>query len=213
MNKKAGIKKTKSSNSEPFDDDCEDCGGAENQQEMDLMNQQLIQNLTMKGILFLDSENVMKNSTHYCRKALLEAEALGLKEMDIYINCPGGELWSFLALYETICLLKHRGMIVNTTVTGLAASGAALVLQAGTKRFATSNSSIMIHEAYFGLEGKTGVNEESLKSFRRNEEVIFKVWADKMNLPVKELKEKIKNKDLWFSAKEAKKNGLIDKII
>lgn len=170
--------------------------------------------LSKKGIILLEDEFTYKGITDFAKKQVLDLASSGVSDIEIYINSGGGDLMSFMSLHDSILLVqKANDCLVSTIVNGIAASAAAIVLQAGAVRYATTNSRVMIHEVSFGFEGKTTNFKHEFESIKKFEKTAFGIWASKMGISIKELESRIGNRDLYFSAKEAKKNNLIDIII
>ena len=133
------------------------------------------------------------------------------KDIFIYINSPGGEVYSGLAIYDTMQYIKCD---VNTICMGISASMASIFLSGGTKgkRFALKNSKIMIHQPSSGTQGKVTDMEISLKETIEMKERLTKILADNCNKDYKEVYNACE-RDNFMSAKEAKEFGLIDKIL
>jgi ATP-dependent Clp protease, protease subunit len=172
--------------------------------------------LQEKGIVFLEDEMSYPGVTLYVKKIIMDIASNqdGPEQIKLFINSNGGELVQFFSLYDTIMLIKklYKKELV-TIVNGIAASAASIISQAGHTRYATKNSSIMIHEVSFAFEGKVTSGKDELTSVKKFQNLAFKIWADSMGISVKELCLMIEKKDLYFSAKEAKKLGLIDDIL
>lgn len=132
------------------------------------------------------------------------------KVIKIYINSPGGEVYSAFGLYDVIQKLIEQGYIIETRVMGLAASAAAFLLLSGSKghRFASPHSRIMIHQPSSGTYGTvTDMKidlEESLAVKKELTEIINKHCG-------RDLSEEME-RDKWLSAKDAKELGLIDEV-
>ena len=133
------------------------------------------------------------------------------KEINIYINSPGGSVTAGLAIYDTIQFLKPD---VATYCVGQATSMGALLLCAGTKgkRFVLPNSRIMIHQPWGGIQG-------AAEDISRHAKEILNL-RDKINgilaLHTKQTLEKIQkdtDRDYFMSAQEAKEYGLVDEVI
>lgn len=133
------------------------------------------------------------------------------QEINMYINCPGGSVTATLAIYDTMQFLECP---INTYCMGLAASGAAIILVAGTKgkRFALPNSKIMIHQPYGQVGGQvTDIEiqaEEILKDRRRLEEIMAKHTGQSMEIVAKETE-----RDKYFTPQEAKEFGIVDEVL
>jgi ATP-dependent Clp protease protease subunit len=134
------------------------------------------------------------------------------KEIKFYINSPGGILTSALAIYDTMQYVKCP---VSTVCVGAAASGAAVLLAAGTKgkRFALPNSEILLHQvAVSGLGGQAVEVEIAAKQIVKLKDKINKILAKHTGQPLERI-EKDTDRDFYLSAQEAKEYGIIDEVI
>ena len=134
------------------------------------------------------------------------------KDIQLYINSPGGSITAGMAIYDTMQFVKPD---VVTTCIGQAASIAALLLTAGApkKRFALPNSRILIHQPWLsGLSGQASDIDIHAKEILRMRSVINKLLADHSGHPLEKL-EKDVERDFIMSAQQAKDYGLIDEII
>jgi len=134
------------------------------------------------------------------------------KDIQLYINSPGGSITAGMAIYDTMQFVKPN---VVTTCIGQAASIAALLLTAGApkKRFALPNARILIHQPWLsGLSGQATDIDIHAKEILRMRSVINKLLADHSGHPLEKL-EKDVERDFIMSAQQAKDYGLIDEII
>jgi len=133
------------------------------------------------------------------------------KDINLYVNSPGGSVTATLAIVDTMNHIKNN---VATTCVGIAASGAALVLSAGTKgkRFALANSEVMIHQPLGGAEGQASDIEISARHILKTRENLNKILAKNTGQPVAKI-EKDVDRDFFMSAEDAKKYGIIDKVL
>jgi ATP-dependent Clp protease protease subunit len=134
------------------------------------------------------------------------------KEIKFYINSPGGILTSALAIYDTMQYVKCP---VSTVCVGAAASGAAVLLAAGTKgkRFTLPNSEILLHQvAISGLGGQAVEVEIAAKQVVKLKDKINKILAKNTGQPLERI-EKDTDRDFYLSAQEAKEYGIIDEVI
>lgn len=133
------------------------------------------------------------------------------KEINLYINSPGGSVTATLAIVDTMQHIKND---VSTVCVGLAASGAALVLSAGTKgkRYALPTSEIMIHQPLGGAEGQASDIEISAKHILKMRAVLNKILAKNTGQPISKI-EKDVDRDFFMDADEAKKYGIIDQVV
>ena len=148
-------------------------------------------NLVIAQLLFLQSENPQK-------------------DIQIHINSPGGSVTSTLAMLDTMNHIKND---VSTVCIGIAASGAAIILSAGSKgkRFALPNSEIMIHQPWGGAEGRASDIEITARHIIKTREKLNKILAKNTGKSTTDI-EKDVDRDFFMTAEEAKKYGIIDKI-
>lgn len=132
-------------------------------------------------------------------------------DVKIYINSPGGSVTSAMAMYDTI---QHIKADVATICVGQAASAAAVLLAAGTKgkRFALPNARIMIHQVMGGVEGQQTDVEIQAREMLRIKNQINQIMAKHTGQPLKKI-ENDTDRDYFMIPEEAKKYGIIDKII
>ncbi|QQG45952.1 MAG: ATP-dependent Clp endopeptidase proteolytic subunit ClpP [Candidatus Niyogibacteria bacterium] len=133
------------------------------------------------------------------------------KDISLYINSPGGSVSATLAIYDT---MQHIKPDVSTICVGFAASGAAILLAAGAKgkRFSLPNSEIMIHQVIGAAEGQATEIEISARHILRVKEKLNKILAEHTNQPLDKI-EKDTDRDFFMDADEAKKYGILDKIV
>jgi len=133
------------------------------------------------------------------------------KDINLYINCPGGSVYSGLAIYDTIQFLSAP---VSTICMGMAASMGAFLLAAGTegKRSALPNSRIMIHQPSGGSQGTAADIEIQAKEILYARERLNNILAEHTGQPVEKISEDV-DRDRFMSPEEAKDYGLIDRII
>ena len=133
------------------------------------------------------------------------------KDIQLYINSPGGSVSAGLAIYDTMQYIKPD---VSTICIGMAASMGAILLSSGAKgkRFALPNSDIMIHQPSGGTQGMaTDIQitaEKILKTRKSLNQILAKNTGQKL-----EKIERDADRDFWLDANEAKEYGLIDKVI
>ncbi len=149
-------------------------------------------NLVIAQLLFLQSEDPKK-------------------DISIYINSPGGSASATLAMIDTMNHIKND---VSTVCIGMAASGGAWMLSAGTKgkRFALPNAEIMIHQPLGGAEGQASDIEIRAKQILKLRENLTKIMSKNTGQPVSKIEKDI-DRDFWMNSEEAKKYGIIDKVL
>jgi ATP-dependent Clp protease protease subunit len=133
------------------------------------------------------------------------------KDIHVYINSPGGSVTASLAIYDTMQFVKPP---IETICMGQAASGAALLLAAGTKgkRLALPNSRIMIHQPHGGVQGQAVDIQIQAKEILRMREELNKILARHTGQPLERV-EKDSDRDYFMSPEEAKEYGLVDEVI
>ncbi|SMN01067.1 ATP-dependent Clp protease proteolytic subunit [uncultured Candidatus Thioglobus sp.] len=149
-------------------------------------------NVIVAQMLFLESENPDK-------------------DIHLYINSPGGSVTAGLAIYDTMQFIKPD---ISTLCIGQAASMGALLLTAGAKgkRFALPNSRVMIHQPLGGFSGQASdidIHAQEILKVRKNLNNILKLHTGQAIKTI----EKDTDRDNFMSANEAKKYGLIDKVL
>jgi ATP-dependent Clp protease protease subunit len=132
------------------------------------------------------------------------------KDINIYINSPGGLVPAGLAIYDTMQFVKPD---VATICVGLAASMGALLLAAGSngKRAALPNSRILIHQPWGGVQGQVTDIEIHTKEMVTNRGMLNKILAEHTGQPLERI-EKDTDRNYFMSVQEAKEYGLIDEI-
>ncbi len=133
------------------------------------------------------------------------------KDIQLYINSPGGSASATLAMIDTINFIKPD---VSTICVGMAASGGAWLLSAGAKgkRFALQNAEIMIHQPLGGAEGQATDIEIRARQILKLRENLAKIMAKNTGQSVAKIEADI-DRDFYLTAEEGKKYGIIDKII
>ena len=133
------------------------------------------------------------------------------KDINIYINSPGGSVTSALAIYDTMEFIKPD---VSTICMGQAASAAAILLAAGTngKRFALPHSRILIHQPHGGAEGQSTDIEIQAREIQRIRELLDRILADKTGQSMEKVNADT-DRDFIMTAEEARTYGLIDEVI
>ncbi|HHT51229.1 MAG TPA: ATP-dependent Clp endopeptidase proteolytic subunit ClpP [Eubacteriaceae bacterium] len=167
--------------------------------------------LLKERIIFLGTEiNDVTASLTVAQMLFLEAEDPD-KEIQVYINSPGGSVSSGFAIYDTMQYIKCD---VSTICIGMAASMGAFLLAAGTKgkRLALPNSEIMIHQPLGGARGQATdikIHAEQILKIKRN---LNRILSERTGQPL-EVIERDTERDFFMSAEQAKEYGIIDKVI
>jgi ATP-dependent Clp protease protease subunit len=149
-------------------------------------------NITIQKLLFLQYENKTQ-------------------EINMYINCPGGSVTATLAIYDTMQFLECP---ISTYCMGLAASGAAIILAAGTKkrRFALPHSKIMVHQPYGQVGGQVSDIEIQANEILKDRSRINEILAGHTGQPIERI-ERETDRDKYYTPIEAKEFGLVDEVL
>jgi len=149
-------------------------------------------NIIIAQLLFLDSQD-------------------GHKDIKFYINSPGGSVTAGMAIYDTMQYVKSD---VSTICVGMAASMGATLLAAGAKgkRFVLPNSEVMIHQVMGGAEGQASDIKIRAERILKIKDDLNKILSKHTGQKISKV-EKDTDRDYFMSAEEAKKYGLVDKII
>lgn len=133
------------------------------------------------------------------------------KDIKIYINSPGGHVSAGLAIIDTMNHIKND---VSTVCVGMAASMAAVILASGAKgkRYSLPNSEIMIHQPLGGAQGQATDIQITAKQILKLKEKLNKMMAERTGKTFAEI-EKDADRDYYMSAEEAKKYGIVDKVL
>ncbi|EPZ43990.1 MULTISPECIES: ATP-dependent Clp endopeptidase proteolytic subunit ClpP [Alicyclobacillus] len=133
------------------------------------------------------------------------------KDIQMYINSPGGSVSAGLAIYDT---MQHIKPDVSTMCVGMAASMGAVLLTAGAKgkRYALPNSEVMIHQPLGGARGQASDIEIHAKHILKTREKLNKILSERSGQPLERVARDT-DRDNFMSAQEAKEYGLIDEVI
>ena len=163
-------------------------------------------------IIFLGGPIVDPIANSVIAQLLFLASRDSNKDIQLYINSPGGVLTSALAIYDTMQYIKCP---ISTVCVGSAASGAAVLLAAGTKgkRFSLPNAQILLHQvAVSGVSGEAVEVEIAAKQIIKLKDKVNRILARHTGQPLERI-EKDTDRDFYLSAEEAKEYGLIDEVI
>ena len=151
-----------------------------------------VANIVMAQLLFLESADPTK-------------------DVQIYLNTPGGSVYDRLGIYDT---MQYIQCDVATICTGMAASMGAVLITAGTKgkRSALKHSRIMIHQPMGGAQGQASDIEITAREILKLKKELYQIIADHSGNPIKKV-EKDADRDYWMTAEEAKAYGMIDTVL
>ena len=167
--------------------------------------------LLLDRIVFISGEVNDDMANAVCAQLLFLQSQDPKKDINVYINSPGGSVTAGLAIYDTMQFLKCP---IATYCIGQAASMGAVLLTAGAKgkRFALPNARIMIHQPWGGAEGKASDIEITAKEILRLKEVLNGILAKHSGKKTADVVRDT-DRDHFMSAEEAVEWGLIDKVV
>jgi ATP-dependent Clp protease protease subunit len=133
------------------------------------------------------------------------------KDINLYINSPGGQISSGLAIYDTMQIIRAE---VSTICIGMAASMATVLLCSGAKgkRFALPNSTIHIHQAMGGAQGQAADMAIQAREIMRLQELIRDIFVKQTGQPMDKIVHDM-DRDYFMTAQQAKEYGMIDEIL
>ena len=181
------------------------------ERQLNVAQMDVFSRLMMDRIIFLGTD-VNDQVANIVTAQLLFLESVdSAKDIQIYINSPGGSVYAGLGIYDTMQFVQSD---VATTCTGMAASMAAVLLVAGQegKRAALPHSRVMIHQPLGGAQGQASDIEITAREIMKLKKELYtiisehshtefdKVWADS-------------DRDYWMTASEAKEYGMVDRIL
>jgi ATP-dependent Clp protease protease subunit len=162
-------------------------------------------------IIFLGEEvSDVSASVVVAQLLFLEAEDPD-KDIQLYINSPGGSVTAGMAIYDTMKFIKCD---VSTICIGMAASMGAFLLSGGAKgkRMALPNAEIMIHQPSGGSQGQATEMQIAAEHILKTRKKLNEIMAENTGKSLEEI-EKATERDNWLTAEEAKEFGLIDEVI
>jgi len=167
--------------------------------------------LLKERIIFLAGPIIDPVANSIIAQLLFLASQNPHKDIQLYINSPGGSVTAGLAIYDTMQYVKSD---ISTVCVGLAASMAATLLAAGEKgkRFALPNSEILLHQVMGGVTGEAVEIEITAKQIVKIKDKLNRILAKHTGQPLERV-EKDTDRDFYLSAAEAKEYGIIDEVI
>jgi ATP-dependent Clp protease protease subunit len=162
-------------------------------------------------IVFLQGEIYTGNANEVVMKLLYLQSENRRKDIHFYLNSPGGDVISTLAIYDTMQILSCP---VATYCVGQAASGAAVLLAGGSqgKRFSLPHARVMLHQPYGGVGGQVSDIEIQADEILRNRQMLNDILANHTGKSVEEIA-KDTDRDFFLTPEQAKEYGLVDDIL
>ena len=181
------------------------------ERQMNAVAMDIFSRLMMDRIIFLGVP-IYDNVANIIMGQLLFLESTNPnRDIQIYVNSPGGSVYAGLAIYDT---MQYISSDVATICTGMAASMGAVLMTAGEKgkRTALPHSRIMIHQPLGGAQGQASDIEITYKEISKLKKELYDILAHHSGQPYDRI-EKDSDRDYWMTAEEAKEYGMIDEVL
>jgi ATP-dependent Clp protease protease subunit len=181
------------------------------ERQLNAVSMDVFSRLMMDRIIFL-GVGINDNVANIVQAQLLFLQSVDAsRDIQIYINSPGGSVYAGLGIYDTMQIVSPD---VATICTGMAASMGAVLMCAGTKgkRTALQHSRVMIHQPMGGAQGQVTDMEITLKEVLKLKKELYTIIAEHSGQPFDKV-EKDSDRDYWMTAEEAKAYGMVDEIL
>ena len=181
------------------------------ERQLNVATMDVFSRLMMDRIIFLGAP-IYDDAANIIQAQLLFLESVDPdKDIQIYINSPGGSVSAGLGIYDTMQLVSCD---VGTICTGLAASMGAVLLTAGAagKRAALPHARVMIHQPLGGAQGQASDIEITAREILKTKRELYEILAAHSGVSIRKI-EKDADRDYWLSASEAREYGLIDTVL
>jgi ATP-dependent Clp protease, protease subunit len=181
------------------------------ERQMNAVAMDVFSRLMMDRIIFLGVPIDDQVANIINAQLLFLQSADAKKDIQIYLNSPGGSVYAGLGMYDTI---QYINPDVSTICTGLAASMGAVLLCAGTsgKRAALPHSRVMIHQPLGGVQGRASDIEITAGEIRKLKKELYDIISNHSGQSYEKIYED-SDRDFWMTATEAKEYGLIDEVL
>lgn len=181
------------------------------ERKLNVAQMDVFSRLMMDRIIFMGTA-INDEVANIIQAQLLFLESVDAsKDIQIYINSPGGGVYAGLGIYDTMQIVKPD---VSTICTGMAASMGAVLLCAGQKgkRSALKHSRVMIHQPMGGSQGQASDMEITLKEILKLKEELYQIIADHSGQTFEKI-QRDGDRDYWMTSAEAKEYGMVDEIL
>lgn len=181
------------------------------ERQLNVATMDVFSRLMMDRIIFLGAP-IYDDAANIIQAQLLFLESVDPeKDIQIYINSPGGSVSAGLGIYDTMQLISCD---VATICTGMAASMGAVLLTAGAagKRQALPHSRVMIHQPLGGAQGQASDIEITAREIQKTKRELYEILSLHSGVSYKKI-ERDADRDYWLTAAEAKQYGLIDEVL
>ena len=181
------------------------------ERQLNVTQMDVFSRLMMDRIIFLGTA-IDDYTANVIQAQLLFLESVDpTKDIQIYLNSPGGSVYAGLGIYDTMQYIQPK---VSTICTGLAASMASVLLCAGEKgrRCALPHARVMIHQPMGGADGQATDMEITVREILKLKKELYEIIAKHSGQPFEQV-EKDSDRDHWFTAEEALQYGMIDEVL
>ena len=181
------------------------------ERQLNVTQMDVFSRLMMDRIIFLGTQ-IDDYTANTLQAQLLYLDSVDSgKDINIYVNSPGGSVHAGLGIYDTMQFIKSD---VSTICTGMAASMAAVLLVAGKegKRFALPHSRVMIHQPMGGAQGQASDIEITAREIQKLKQELYAIIAEHSHQPYDKVWAD-SDRDYWMTAQEAKEYGMIDQVL
>lgn len=181
------------------------------ERQLNVAQMDVFSRLMMDRVIFLGTD-VNDYTANVIQAQLLYLDSTDPgKDINIYINSPGGSVYAGLGIYDT---MEYISSDVSTICTGMAASMAAVLLVSGAKgkRFALRHSRVMIHQPMGGAQGQASDIEITAREILKLKNELYTIISDHSGQPLEKV-ERDSDRDYWMTAMEAKEYGMIDDVL
>ncbi|MGB0427441.1 MAG: ATP-dependent Clp endopeptidase proteolytic subunit ClpP [Flavobacteriales bacterium] len=181
------------------------------ERQMNVASMDVFSRLMMDRIIFLGTGINDYVSNIVMGQLLFLESADPKKDIQIYINSPGGSVYAGLAIYDTMQYIQPE---VSTICTGMAASMGAVLMCAGQpgKRLALQHSRVMIHQPLGGAQGQASDIEITHREIQKLKKELYTIISTHSSQPFEKVSED-SDRDYWMIAEEAKAYGMVDKVL
>lgn len=180
------------------------------ERQLNVTQMDVFSRLMMDRIIFLGTE-VNDYTANVIQAQLLYLDSVDSeRDINIYLNTPGGSVYAGLGIYDTMRFISSR---VATICTGMAASMGAVLLVAGEKgmRAALPHSRVMIHQPLGGIQGQASDIEITAREILKLKDELYQIISDHSGQTMEKIRQDA-DRDYWMKAQEALEYGMIDKV-
>ncbi|AGW86353.1 ATP-dependent Clp protease proteolytic subunit [Blattabacterium sp. (Nauphoeta cinerea)] len=180
------------------------------ERKLNVAQMDVFSRLMMDRVIFLGTPIEDQVSNIVQAQLLFLQSVDSTKDIQIYINSPGGDVYAGLGIYDTMQIVEPD---VATICTGMAASMSAVLLCAGEKiKDRQKHSRVMIHQPIGGTQGQASDIEITVREILKLKKELYEIISKHSGLPIEKI-EKDSDRDYWMTSIEAKEYGMIDEVL